>query len=268
MSTQSITIYTEADFACLRKAGQLAAMTLDYITPFVKEGVTTLELDGLCHRFILDNGAKSATVGYQPQYAASAYPFATCISLNHVICHGFPDNRRLEKGDIFNLDITVELDGWFGDSSRMYTVGKPKVLAAKLIKATYDAMWRGIDAVRPGAHLGDIGYAIQSTVEPLGFSVVYEFCGHGIGRKFHQAPSVMHIGRKGQGQQMKPGMVFTIEPMINAGKPQGLFLSNGWTCITRDRSLSAQFEHQVGVTKDGYEVFTRSPKGWEYPPYD
>ena len=260
-SKQHIKIYSENDFARLRAAGRLAAETLDFITPYVVPGVTTEELDRLCDEFIRRRGATSAPLGY------NGFPKATCISLNHVVCHGIPDGRRLEDGDILNIDVTPILNGWYGDSSRMYIVGKAPVKAAKLIAATYESMWEGIRAVREGATVGDIGHAIQSYVEPLGFSVVRDFCGHGTGDEFHSPPQVMHYGKPGTGDVLKAGMVFTVEPMVNAGKWQTLTLSDRWTTVTRDRSLSAQFEHTLGVTKDGCEVFTRSPAGFEAPPY-
>ncbi|MCL2469962.1 MAG: type I methionyl aminopeptidase [Alphaproteobacteria bacterium] len=246
----------------MRHAGRLAAEVLDFITPFVKPGVTTGELDELCDHYTKSHGAVSAPLGYR------GYPRATCISLNHVVCHGIPNGRKLEEGDVANIDITVILNGWYGDTSRMYYVGdKISVKARRLVETTYEAMMRGIAVVRDGATIGDIGHAIQSYVEPLGFSVVRDFCGHGLGRVFHCAPSVLHYGEKGEGEVLRKGMFLTIEPMINAGKFGVKVLSDGWTAVTKDRSLSAQFEHSLGVTEDGCEIFTLSPKGWTLPPY-
>lgn len=259
--TAMVPIWGADGFEGMRRAGRLAAEVLDHITPYVKPGITTLELDNICNEFILKNGAISACIGYR------GYPKYTCISLNHVVCHGIPGDRKLEDGDILNIDVTVILDGWYGDTSRMYVAGKPSIQAARLIDATFESLWRGIHTVKPGATLGDIGHAIQSYVEPMRFSVVRDFCGHGLGRIFHTAPSVLHYGKPGEGMKLKPGMFFTIEPMINAGKPDTKILSDGWTAVTRDRSLSAQFEHSIAVTEDGFEVFTLSPKGLDKPPY-
>lgn len=246
-------VYTKDDFIKLREAGRLAAHILDFITPYVEVGITTLELDRLCHNEILKNHAVPAPLGY------NGYPKATCISLNHVVCHGIPSERKLRNGDILNIDITVILDGWYGDTSRMYTVGKVSNEARRLIDTTYQAMMLGIESVHPGSFLGDIGHAIQSFVEPLKFSVVRDYCGHGIGRVFHDEPMVLHYGKAGTGLQFVPGNVFTIEPMINAGTYKTRVLADGWTAITTDHSLSAQFEHTIGVTEDGYEIFTVSP---------
>ncbi|MFQ5468193.1 MAG: type I methionyl aminopeptidase [Kiloniellaceae bacterium] len=246
----------------MRRAGRLAAETLDYITPHVGAGVTTEELNRLCHAFTEAHGAISAPLGYH------GFPKAICTSINHVVCHGIPsDKKTLRDGDILNIDVTVILDGWHGDSSRMFFIGKPSVKARRLVDVTYQAMMRGIEAVRPGATLGDIGHAIQSYAENHRFSVVRDFCGHGLGRVFHTAPSVLHYGRPGDGTPLREGMFFTIEPMINAGRHEVKVLEDGWTAVTRDRSLSAQFEHSLGVTADGCEIFTRSPKGWHAPPY-
>ncbi len=255
-------IHKPEDFTGMRKAGKFAAEVLDYITDHVKPGVTTAQLDKLCHDYIIDNGAKSATIGYK------GYKHATCISLNHVVCHGIPDERVIENGDIMNIDVTVILDGWHGDTSRMYTAGdKIPVKAKLLIDATYECLMKGIEVVKPGAALGDIGHAIQSYAEAKRFSVVRDFCGHGIGRKFHTPPSVLHYGSPGIGPKLRAGMFFTIEPMINAGGWQTKILSDGWTAVTKDKSLSAQFEHMIGVTETGYEIFTLSPKGYTKPPY-
>ena len=257
-----IRIHPPEAFDGMRHAGHLAALTLDFITPQVVPGVSTGELDAACEAFIRDHGAVPAPLGYR------GYPKATCISLNHVVCHGIPGDRRLKNGDILNIDITVILDGWYGDTSRMFIAGdKTTVKAKKLVEATYDAMMLGIKAIRPGASLGDVGHAIQSHAEGQRFSVVRDFCGHGLGRVFHAPPSVLHYGWPGQGPILKPGMFFTVEPMINAGRYEVKVLSDGWTAVTRDKSLSAQFEHSVGVTEDGVEIFTLSPAGYTKPPY-
>jgi methionyl aminopeptidase len=248
-------------FAGMRRAGRLAAEMLDFITPYVVPGVTTGELDRLCHDFAAARGAVSAPLGYR------GFPRSICTSVNHVVCHGIPGERALQEGDIINIDVTPILDGWHGDSSRTYPVGKVGVKATKLMDVTYEAMMRGIAAVRPGATLGDIGEAIQRHAEAHRFSVVRDFCGHGLGRAFHTAPSVLHYGRAGEGLELREGMFFTIEPMINAGRPETKILADGWTAVTKDRSLSAQFEHSVGVTADGCEIFTLSPKGLHKPPY-
>ncbi|MDE2515063.1 MAG: type I methionyl aminopeptidase [Rhodospirillales bacterium] len=256
-----IVLYKPEDFAPLHAAGRLAAETLDMIAPFVVPGVTTARLDQLCHDFIVDHGAVPAPLNYR------GFPKSICTSINHVVCHGIPGERRLVSGDIVNIDVTVILNGWHGDSSRMYVAGEAGTRARNLIDATYDSMLRGIAAVRPGATLGDIGHAIQSYVEPLRFSVVRDFCGHGIGRRFHEPPNILHYGRPGEGPALHVGMVFTIEPMINAGRADVKILDDGWTAVTRDRSLSAQFEHMVGVTETGCEIFTISPAGLHKPPY-
>jgi methionyl aminopeptidase len=259
---RSIKLHGPEDFAGMRKAGRLAAELLDFIAPYVKPGVTTDELDRLCAGFTTDHGAVSAPLNYR------GFPRSICTSVNHVVCHGIPGDRKLVEGDILNIDVTPILDGWHGDSSRMYLVGERIPLKARrLVDVTYEAMMRGIAAVRPGAHLGDIGHAIQSYVEAQRFSVVRDFCGHGVGRIFHDAPSVLHYGNRGEGIALQAGMIFTIEPMINAGRHEVKILSDGWTAVTKDRSLSAQFEHTVGVTSNGCEIFTRSPKGWDRPPY-
>jgi methionyl aminopeptidase len=256
-----VKIHGAEDFAAMRKAGRLAAEVLDFVTPYVKPGVTTEALDRLCHDFIVGAGAVPAPLNYR------GFPKSICASVNHVVCHGIPGPKTLENGDIVNLDITVILDGWYGDTSRMFYVGEVGVKARRLVEATFEAMWKGIEAVRPGATLGDIGHAIQMHAEARRFSVVRDFCGHGIGRVFHDAPNIMHFGKPGEGLILKAGMFFTIEPMINAGRFEVKILDDGWTAVTRDRSLSAQFEHTVGVTADGYEVFTLSPRGWHQPPY-
>jgi len=258
---RSIKLHRPEDFAAMRKAGALAAELLDFITPYVKPGVTTDELDRLCHGFTVDHGGISAPLNYR------GFPRSICTSVNHVVCHGIPGDRKLVEGDIVNLDVTPIVDGWHGDSSRMFLVGdRISVRARRLVEVTYEAMMRGIAVVRPGAHVGDIGHAIQTYVEAQRFSVVRDFCGHGVGRIFHDAPSILHFGRAGEGPQLQEGMFFTIEPMINAGRHEVKILSDGWTAVTKDRSLSAQFEHTVGVTSEGCEIFTLSPKGWDHPP--
>jgi len=256
-----IVLHNPSDFDGMRRAGKLAAEVLDMITPHVKVGVTTEELDRLCHEFILAHNAIPAPLNYR------GYPKSICTSINHVVCHGIPGPKRLADGDIVNLDITVILDGWHGDTSRMFGVGDVALKAKRLMDVTYEAMMRGIAVVRPGATLGDIGYAIQSYAESERCSVVRDFCGHGLGRVFHAPPSVLHYGRPGTGQVLKEGMFLTIEPMINLGRPETKILSDGWTAVTKDRSLSAQFEHSIGVTAKGYEIFTLSPAGYTKPPY-
>lgn len=257
-----ITLYQPEDFAGMRAAGQLAAATLDMIEPYVRPGITTNALDRLCDDFVRAHGAVSAPLNYR------GFPKSICTSINHVVCHGIPSERRLAEGDIVNIDVTVILDGWYGDTSRMFVAGTVGTRARRLIDATYEAMMRGVAAVRPGATLGDVGYAIQSYVEQMHFSVVRDFCGHGVGRRFHEPPNVLHFGRPGQGVELRPGMFFTIEPMVNAGRPEVKVLDDGWTAVTRDRSLSAQFEHSVAVTEDGVEVFTFSPAGRHRPLFD
>jgi methionyl aminopeptidase len=250
-------------FAAMRRAGRLAAETLDFITPFVVHGVPTGELDRRIAGFMRDHGAVPATLGYR------GYPKSCCISVNHVVNHGIPsEGKRLRDGDIANIDVTCILDGWHGDTSRMYVIGdRAPVKALKLIEITFEAMWAGIRAVRPGATLGDVGHAIQRLAEANRCTVVRDFVGHGLGRVFHDSPEVKHYGNPGEGLLLRPGMLFTIEPMINAGRADVKILGDGWTTVTRDRSLSAQFEHTVGVTVDGVEVFTLSPKGYDKPPY-
>ena len=256
-----ITIHAPGDFAAMRAAGRLAAETLDMIAPHVRPGVTTAQLDRLCHEFITAHGATPAPLNYR------GFPKSICTSINHVVCHGIPGDRKLVDADVLNIDVTVVLDGWHGDSSRMYAAGTPSTKAARLMDVTYEALMRGVAATKPGVHLGDIGHAIQAFVESNRFSVVRDFCGHGIGRRFHEAPNVLHFGRIGEGPVLRPGMFFTIEPMVNAGRPEVKVLDDGWTAVTRDRSLSAQFEHMIGVTETGCEVFTFSPAGLDKPPY-
>lgn len=258
----AIKIYSKEDFEGMRKAGRLAAECLDFITPYVVPGVSTGKLDDLCLEFIKAHNAIPACLHYH------GYPKTVCISTNHVICHGIPDDEHiLKEGDITNIDVTVIVDGWHGDTSRMYYIGEPKIKAKRLCEVTYECLMRGIDVVHPGAHFGDIGAVIEEYAHHYGYSVVDMFCGHGLGKVFHDEPNVMHCGIKGTGPIMEEGMFFTIEPMINSGKKDGLILSNGWTAVTRDKSLSAQFEHSLGVTSNGFEVFTYSPKGLDKPPY-
>jgi methionyl aminopeptidase len=249
-----ILLHTAEDFAAMREAGRLAALTLDFIAPHVVPGVSTGELDRLCHDFIVSHQAIPAPLNYR------GFPKSICTSVNHVVCHGIPsDEKILKNGDILNIDVTVLLKGWHGDTNRTFPVGKISKQAERLIQVTYDATMRGIEAVKPGATLGDVGFAIQSYAESFGYSVVRDFCGHGIGQVFHAAPNVLHYGKTGQGLTLEPGMFFTIEPMINVGKYQVNILQDGWTAVTRDRSLSAQFEHTLGVTDTGFEIFTLSP---------
>ncbi|MSO65687.1 MAG: type I methionyl aminopeptidase [Alphaproteobacteria bacterium] len=248
-------------FDGMRIAGRLAAETLDYIAPFVEPGVTTARLDELCHDFIVARGAVPAPLNYR------GFPKSICTSVNHVVCHGIPGPKVLEEGDVLNIDVTVIIDGWHGDTSRMYFVGKVPLKAHRLSDVTYEAMMRGIEQIKPGATTGDIGHAIQSYAEGQRCSVVRDFCGHGLGQIFHDAPNILHYGAPGTGVELRPGMFFTVEPMINLGKWQVKLLQDGWTAVTKDRSLSAQFEHSVGVTATGYEIFTTSPAGLHRPPF-
>jgi len=262
----AITLKTAADIAGMRIAGRLAAEVLDLLTPHVRPGVSTLEIDRLAHEHMTQvQGGVPATLGYQPP-GYPPYPASICTSINHQVCHGIPNDRALKNGDIVNIDVTVIKDGWHGDTSRMFIVGEGSIQARRLCQVTYEAMWKGITRVKPGARLGDIGHAIQSYAEHAGFSIVREFCGHGIGRKFHEEPQVLHYGRPGTLDELLPGMIFTVEPMVNLGKPHVKVLSDGWTAVTRDKSLSAQCEHSVGVTETGYEVFSASPTGLFQPP--
>lgn len=247
----NIPLYTPEAFKKLQLAGQLAAKVLTYIEPFVQEGVRTDYLDTLCHEYILAHHAVPAPLGYH------GYPKATCISVNHVICHGIPSEKTLEDGDILNIDITVILNGWYGDTSRMFTIGKPSIRARKLIDTTFQCLMEAIALVKPKAYLGDIGACIANIAHSQGFSVVEDFCGHGIGHQFHQPPNVLHYGKVGTGLMLEEGMVFTIEPMINAGKKDMKILNDGWTAVTRDKSLSAQFEHMIGVNADSCIIFTQ-----------
>ena len=255
----AIVIHRPADFEGMRRAGKLGAEVLDFITPYVKPGVTTGELDKLCHDYIVEHGAVPAPLGYR------GFPKSICTSVNHVVCHGIPGDKRLQDGDILNIDVTVILDGWHGDTSRMFYLGDVGIKARRLVDVTYEAMMRGIAVVRPGATTGDIGHAIQDYVEAQRFSVVRDFCGHGVGRVFHDHPSILHYGEKGEGVALREGMFFTIEPMVNAGRFDVKVLPDGWTAVTKDRSLSAQFEHTIGVTATGYEIFTISPAGLHRP---
>ena len=257
--TGQIKLHGAAAFAGMRKAGALVAQCLDMLAPHVKPGVTTAELDRLVSDFARKHNALPATLMYR------GYRKSICTSLNHVVCHGIPNEKPMKEGDIVNIDVTLILDGWHGDSSRMYTVGQIPRKAERLIEVTHDAMMRGIAAIKPGATSGDIGHAIQTFVEAQNMSVVRDFCGHGLGRLFHDEPNIVHVGRPGEGVVLKPGMFFTVEPMINLGRPHVKVLSDGWTAVTRDRSLSAQYEHTIGVTNTGCEIFTLSPKDLDRP---
>jgi methionyl aminopeptidase len=259
--TGHIRIHGPEAFAGMRKAGRLAAEALDLMAEAAKPGVTTDALDKLAFEFGMDNGAYPAPLDYR------GYRKSICTSINHVVCHGIPDAKPLREGDIVNIDVTYIVDGWHGDSSRMYPIGEVARRAQRLCEVTYESLLRGIAVVKPGATTGDIGYAIQSYAEAERCSVVREFCGHGLGRLFHDEPNILHYGQRGQGVTLKEGMFFTIEPMINLGKAQVKILGDGWTAVTRDRSLSAQFEHALGVTADGCEVFTQSPRNLNCPPY-
>ena len=260
--TGAIKIHTKDDFEGMRRAGRLAAECLDMLVPHVKPGVATGELDRLAREFILDAGALPACLFYK------GYSHTLCISPNHVVCHGIPGERTLREGDIANIDVTVILDGWHGDHSRMYGVGDVSARARRLVDVTYEGLARGLAEVKPGARLGDVGHAIQTYVESMRCSVVRDFCGHGVGKVFHDAPNVLHYGAPGSGPELKPGMFFTIEPMVNLGRHQVKLLADGWTAVTRDKSLSAQCEHSVGVTETGVEVFTASPANLFKPPID
>jgi len=259
--TGAIKLHGPEGFAGMRAAGRLAAEVLDALVPHVVPGVTTGELDDLVREHMLREGGLPATLNYR------GYPKSCCISINHVVCHGIPGDRVLKEGDIANIDVTVILDGWHGDTSRMFLLGDVPLKARKLVDVTYEAMMRGIAQARPGNRMGDVAHAIQSHAEQFRYGVVRDFCGHGLGRLFHDAPEVVHAGKPGTGPELKPGMFFTIEPMINIGRPDVKVLDDGWTAVTRDRSLSAQFEHSVGITEDGCEIFTKSPAGLDRPPY-
>ncbi len=261
LTRDGIRIYEKDDFAGMRKAGELAARILDEVAPLVFVGQTTGEIDAFIERRVGEAKATSATIGYK------GYKHASCISVNHVVCHGIPGDKKLKDGDILNIDVTVIVDGWFGDTSRMYVAGKLPRKAERLIQVTHDSLMKGIEAVKPGNTFGDIGHAIQSYVEGQRMSVVRDFCGHGLGRVFHAPPNVLHYGRPGTAAVLEEGMFFTIEPMVNVGRPETKVLADDWTAVTRDKSLSAQFEHSVGVTADGVEIFTLSPGGLFRPTY-
>ena len=248
-------------FEKMRTAGNLAAKTLDMLTENIKPGISTDKIDMLGYEFIKDNGGFSAPLFYR------GYKKSLCTSLNHVVCHGIPSDRILNDGDIINVDVTAIVDDHHGDTSRMFCIGKTPVKAKNLIDATYESMMNAINILKPGVKLGDIGHQIQSYVEEKGFSVVRDFCGHGVSTKFHEPPNILHYGQKDSGTELEPGMTFTIEPMINAGKYEVKVLSDGWTAVTKDKSLSAQFEHTIGITDEGYEIFTESVKGYSKPPY-
>tara|TARA_Y100000590_G_scaffold447974_1_gene583978 strand:+ start:1076 stop:1852 length:777 start_codon:yes stop_codon:yes gene_type:complete len=249
-------------FEKIQIAGSLAASTLDEVTTYVKPGVTTDKLDKICYEFIKDNGGYSAPLYYR------GFPKSCCTSANNVVCHGIPTEKYLKEGDIVNIDVTAIVNGWHGDTSRMFAIGETSVKSKNLISATYNSMMKAISIIKSGVHLGDLGEAIQTFVEKEGFSVVRDFCGHGIGKIFHSPPNVLHYGKKGEGIKLEEGMIFTVEPMINEGKYNTKLLKDGWTAVTKDRSLSAQFEHTVGVTNNGYEIFTKSKKKYEMPPYN
>ncbi|WP_299046943.1 type I methionyl aminopeptidase [uncultured Tateyamaria sp.] len=261
LTKDGIRIYDPSDFAGMRAAGQLAAEILDAMSDHVFPGQTTGAIDKVITDMVEAAGATSATIGYK------GYKHASCISVNHVVCHGIPGDKVLKDGDILNIDVTVIVDGWFGDTSRMFVAGKLPRKAERLIEITHDSLMRGIEAVKPGNTFGDIGHAIQSFVEAHRMSVVRDFCGHGLGRVFHAPPNVLHYGRPGTGAVLEPGMFFTIEPMVNLGRAETKTLADDWTAVTRDKSLSAQFEHSVGVTEDGCEIFTLSPGGRFHPTY-
>ena len=261
VTKDGIRIYEAGDFAGMSVAGQLAAQILDDIAAHVFVGQTTAEIDRLITQMVDDAGATSATIGYK------GYQHASCISINHVVCHGIPSEKQLKDGDIINIDVTVIVNGWFGDTSRMYVAGNLSRKAERLIQVTHDALMMGIEAAKPGNSFGDIGYAIQVYAETQRMSVVRDFCGHGLGRVFHAPPNVLHYGRSGTGSVLEEGMFFTIEPMINLGRPETKVLADDWTAVTRDKSLSAQFEHSIGITSTGCEIFTLSPSGKYHPTY-
>lgn len=255
-----VTIHKPEDYEGMRKAGRLSAEILDELYDVIEPGITTEAINRYCHERIINAGAKPAPLGYR------GFPKSVCTSVNHVVCHGIPDSKVLKEGDIINVDVTTIVDGWHGDTSRMYTVGNVSIKARRLIALTYDCMMRGIAQVRPGAMTGDIGAAIQEHAESEGFSVVRDYCGHGVGKVFHALPNILHYGTRGEGTRLEEGMFFTVEPMINIGKAATrLNQRDGWTVTTRDRSLSAQFEHSLGVTSNGYELFTESPTGRHQP---
>ena len=249
------------NFEQMKIAGNLAASALDEVTQFVKPGILTDQLDKICYEFIRDNKGYSAPLFYR------GFPKSCCVSSNHIVCHGIPSGKYLNEGDIVNIDVTAIVNGWHGDTSRMFYVGDVSVKSKNLISSTYEAMMNAISIVKSGLHLGDIGYCIQSFVEKKGFTVVRDFCGHGIGKIFHEPPNILHYGKKGEGIKLKPGMIFTIEQMINEGSYYTKMLKDGWTAVTKDKSLSAQFEHTIGVTENGFEIFTKSNKEYNQPPY-
>jgi len=259
LTRDGIRIYDTADFEGMRVAGRVAATILDDIAPHVTVGQSTAEIDRIITEMVTASGSVSATIGYK------GYRHASCISVNHVVCHGIPGDKVLKDGDILNIDVTVIVDGWYGDTSRMYLAGTISRKSERLVQVTHDALMKGIEAARPGATFGDIGAAIQTYVEAARMSVVRDFCGHGLGRVFHAPPNVLHYGRPGTGPVLEEGMFFTIEPMVNLGRPETKVLADDWTAVTRDKSLSAQFEHSVGITADGVEIFTLSPAGRFHP---
>ena len=248
-------------FEQIKIAGNLAADTLDEVTSYVKPGVTTSKIDKICYEFIRDRGGYSAPLYYR------GFPKSCCTSTNHIVCHGIPADKYLKDGDILNIDVTAIVNGWHGDTSRMFFVGDVSVKSQNLISTTYESMMKAISIIKNGIHLGDIGETIQTYVEKRGFSVVRDFCGHGIGKIFHEPPNILHYGKKGQGIKLEAGMIFTVEPMINEGVYNTKLLKDGWTAVTKDKSLSAQFEHTIGVTKYGFKIFTKSKKKYEQPPY-
>ena len=259
--TGAIKLHGRAAFEGMHKAGRLAAETLDMIVPHMVPGVATSDIDDMIYRFIAERGGVPATLGYR------GYTHSSCISTNHVVCHGIPGEKTLKSGDIVNVDVTPILDGWHGDSSRMYLIGDVPIKAKRLVDVTYECLMLGIEQAKPGNRLGDVAHAIQHHAEKHRFGVVRDFCGHGLGQLFHDAPEVVHVGKPGTGPELRPGMIFTIEPMINIGRPDVKLLDDGWTAVTRDRSLSAQFEHSIGITETGCEIFTTSPAGLDRPPY-
>ena len=261
LTRDGIRLHALADFGGMNRAGRLAAQILDDIADHVVPGQTTGKLDQLITEWVERAGATSATMGYR------GYQHASCISVNHVVCHGIPGEKPLKDGDILNIDVTPLLDGWHGDTSRMFFAGEPSLKAKRLVEVTYECLMLGIEAAQPGARVGDIGAAIEAHARQYRYGVVREFCGHGLGRLFHDAPEVIHAAKAGTGPVLKPGMFFTIEPMINGGRPHAKVLNDGWTAVTRDKSLSAQFEHSIGITETGNEIFTGSPKGLKKPPY-
>ena len=259
--TGAIKLHGPAAFEGMRRAGRLCAETLDMLVPHMVPGVTTAEIDRLIYDFVIAAGAVPATLGYR------GYGYSTCISINHVVCHGIPSDKPLKSGDIVNVDVTPLLDGWHGDSSRMYLIGDVPLKARRLVEVTYECLMLGLEQAKPGNRMGDVANAIQRHAEKHRYGVVRDFCGHGVGRLFHDAPEVVHVGKPGTGPELRPGMIFTVEPMVNIGRPDVKLLDDGWTAVTRDRSLSAQFEHSIGITEDGCEIFTASPKGYDQPPY-